>query len=144
MQWPRHLCSNMSGRIVIKGKFLNSYEIWLYSASLNVIITGKYIQHLWIFLCLSMLQILRLGRVQIVYVESICRVDTLSMSAWMLYYVADQMLVQWPSLQTKFPRTQYIGKLVWPSVSWLPCVFHESAISNCFQQRYWSRRDTIL
>lgn len=65
-------------------------------------------------ICLAglLLKILRLGRVQIVYVESICRVDTLSMSAWMLYYVADQMLVQWPSLQTKFPRTQYIGKLV--------------------------------
>lgn len=64
--------------------------------------------------CLAglLLKILSLGRVQIVYVESICRVDTLSMSAWMLYYVADQMLVQWPSLQTKYPRTQYIGKLV--------------------------------
>nr|XP_022317732.1 UDP-N-acetylglucosamine transferase subunit ALG14 homolog [Crassostrea virginica] len=58
------------------------------------------------------LKILSLGQVKIVYVESICRVDSLSVSAWMLYYVVDHMLVQWPSLQKKYPRTQYIGKLV--------------------------------
>ncbi|XP_061175141.1 UDP-N-acetylglucosamine transferase subunit ALG14 homolog [Saccostrea echinata] len=58
------------------------------------------------------LKIVRMGKPRIVYVESICRVETLSLSAWMLYYLVDEMLVQWPSLQTKFPRTHYIGKLV--------------------------------
>ncbi|XP_062612293.1 UDP-N-acetylglucosamine transferase subunit ALG14 homolog [Saccostrea cucullata] len=65
-------------------------------------------------ICLAglILKIARLGKPRIVYVESICRVETLSLSAWMLYYLVDEMLVQWPSLQNKFPRTRYIGKLV--------------------------------
>lgn len=50
--------------------------------------------------------------ITIVYVESICRVKTLSLSALILYYIADHILVQWPQLQTAFPRTEYIGRVV--------------------------------
>ncbi|XP_048759198.1 UDP-N-acetylglucosamine transferase subunit ALG14 homolog isoform X2 [Ostrea edulis] len=65
-------------------------------------------------ICLAglLLKVVRVGKPKIVYVESICRVDTLSLSAWILYYLVDQMLVQWPTLQAKYPRTHYIGKLV--------------------------------
>ena len=59
------------------------------------------------------LQIITFGGVKVIYVESICRVETLSLSAKLLYYLADHLLVQWPSLQAKYPRTQYIGRLVW-------------------------------
>ena len=55
---------------------------------------------------------LGLKSVKIVYVESFCRVESLSLSALMLYYFADLILVQWPQLQTKYPRTRYIGRLV--------------------------------
>ncbi|XP_060071076.1 UDP-N-acetylglucosamine transferase subunit ALG14 homolog [Ylistrum balloti] len=58
------------------------------------------------------LKIFTLGRTQIIYVESICRVETLSMSARLLYYVADDMFVQWESLQKRYPRCKYIGRLV--------------------------------
>jgi len=49
---------------------------------------------------------------RIVYVESICRVHTLSLSALILYFVADHLIVQWPQLKTAYPRTEYIGRVV--------------------------------
>ncbi|XP_078574877.1 UDP-N-acetylglucosamine transferase subunit ALG14-like isoform X2 [Branchiostoma floridae x Branchiostoma japonicum] len=55
---------------------------------------------------------LGLKKVSLVYVESICRVETLSLSARLLYYLADHLLVQWPQLQQKFPRTTYIGRVI--------------------------------
>ncbi|KAI8509099.1 UDP-N-acetylglucosamine transferase subunit [Branchiostoma belcheri] len=55
---------------------------------------------------------LGLKKVSLVYVESICRVETLSLSAQLLYYLADHLLVQWPQLQQKFPRTTYIGRVI--------------------------------
>ncbi|XP_069125842.1 UDP-N-acetylglucosamine transferase subunit ALG14-like isoform X2 [Argopecten irradians] len=56
--------------------------------------------------------ILTLGKTQIIYVESVCRVQTLSMSAKLLYYIADDMFVQWEGLQKRYPRCKYIGRLV--------------------------------
>lgn len=50
--------------------------------------------------------------VKLVYVESICRVEALSLSGKLLYYIADQMVVQWPELQTKYPRTTYLGRII--------------------------------
>ena len=50
--------------------------------------------------------------VNIVYVESICRVKTLSLSALILYFIADHILVQWPQLQKAYPRTEYIGRVI--------------------------------
>ncbi|XP_041359887.1 UDP-N-acetylglucosamine transferase subunit ALG14 homolog isoform X2 [Gigantopelta aegis] len=48
----------------------------------------------------------------IIYIESICRVESLSMSAKILYYLADHMLVQWPQLRNRYPKCQYIGRVV--------------------------------
>ncbi|OWF39128.1 UDP-N-acetylglucosamine transferase subunit ALG14 homolog isoform X2 [Mizuhopecten yessoensis] len=59
-----------------------------------------------------LLKILTLGKTQIIYVESVCRVETLSMSARLLYYVADDIFVQWDRLQKRYPRSKYIGRLV--------------------------------
>ncbi|XP_023932154.1 UDP-N-acetylglucosamine transferase subunit ALG14 homolog [Lingula anatina] len=50
--------------------------------------------------------------VSIIYIESICRVESLSLSARILYYFADHILVQWPQLLKKFPGTEYIGRIV--------------------------------
>jgi beta-1,4-N-acetylglucosaminyltransferase len=49
--------------------------------------------------------------VKIVYVESIARVETLSLSGRLLYRTADHFLVQWPQLQAKYPRAQFVGRL---------------------------------
>lgn len=48
----------------------------------------------------------------IVYVESFCRVTSLSLSGNLLYHFADHIFVQWPELVTKHPKAKYIGRLV--------------------------------
>ena len=52
--------------------------------------------------------------VKIVYVESICRVEKLSLSGMLLYYLfmSDNVFVQWPQLKEKYPRTRYIGRVI--------------------------------
>lgn len=50
--------------------------------------------------------------VRLVYVESICRVQALSLSGKLLYYLADHLVVQWPELQKKYPRAAYIGRIL--------------------------------
>lgn len=50
-------------------------------------------------------------KVKIVYVESIARVETLSLSGKLLYRTADHFLVQWPQLQAKYPHAQFLGRL---------------------------------
>eukprot|EP00884_Botryococcus_braunii_P019054 jgi/Botrbrau1/5832/Bobra.0366s0014.1 len=54
-----------------------------------------------------------LGRAKIVYVESIARTCSLSLSGKLLYHlrIADRFFVQWPSLQHRFPRSIYSGRL---------------------------------
>lgn len=50
----------------------------------------------------------------IFYVESIARVQRLSLSGLILYelHIADQFFVQWPQLQRKYPRAHYVGCLM--------------------------------
>ena len=51
---------------------------------------------------------------EVVYVESMCRVEKLSLSGLLLYYLymSDNIFVQWPQLKKKYPRTRYIGRVV--------------------------------
>ena len=50
---------------------------------------------------------------RIVYVESIARVSSLSLSGSILYRgrVADGFFVQWPGLAAKYPRAKFSGRL---------------------------------
>ena len=52
-------------------------------------------------------------RGRIVFVESIARVDSLSLTGRILYQLrlADALFVQWPKLQRDHPRTLYHGRL---------------------------------
>lgn len=51
--------------------------------------------------------------ITIVFVESICRVNSLSLTGKiMVAFLADRSLVQWPELNQKYPQTVYIGRLV--------------------------------
>ncbi|KAL6633743.1 hypothetical protein ACP70R_026414 [Stipagrostis hirtigluma subsp. patula] len=67
-------------------------------------------------LCVSafVLKVLGLGWSSIFYIESIARVQKLSLSGLLLYKlrIADQFFVQWPQLQQKYPRAQYAGRLM--------------------------------
>ncbi|XP_049735688.1 UDP-N-acetylglucosamine transferase subunit ALG14 homolog isoform X2 [Elephas maximus indicus] len=65
-------------------------------------------------ICLSalLLGILGIKKVIIVYVESVCRVETLSLSGKILYYLSDYFIVQWPTLKEKYPKSVYLGRIV--------------------------------
>ncbi|XP_078074948.1 UDP-N-acetylglucosamine transferase subunit ALG14 [Mustelus asterias] len=65
-------------------------------------------------LCISalMLRILGMKKVLIIYIESICRVETLSLSGKILYNLSDYFFVQWSTLQRKYPKAIYLGRLV--------------------------------
>jgi beta-1,4-N-acetylglucosaminyltransferase len=51
---------------------------------------------------------------KIIYIESVCRVEHLSLSGLLLYYLfmADCVFVQWPQLKQRYPRTLCIGRIV--------------------------------
>ena len=55
-----------------------------------------------------------LPKCHIVFVESICRVKTLSLTGHILYRlrIADSFIVQWPELQQKYANSVYMGRLV--------------------------------
>ncbi|KAM6455078.1 UDP-N-acetylglucosamine transferase subunit ALG14 isoform 2-T2 [Liasis olivaceus] len=65
-------------------------------------------------ICISafLLKILGLKKVTIVYVESICRVENLSLSGQILYRFSDYFIVQWPALKEKYPKSLYLGRIV--------------------------------
>jgi len=46
---------------------------------------------------------------KIVFVESFCRVQRLSLTGRLLYPIADRFLVQWPQLAAKHKRAVYLG-----------------------------------
>lgn len=57
------------------------------------------------------LRILLRWRTKIIFIESICRVETLSLTGKIQLYLADFVVVQWPELQHKYPSTVYLGRL---------------------------------
>lgn len=65
-------------------------------------------------LCVAglLLGILGMKKVQIVYVESICRVQTLSLTGKILYLLSDYFFVQWSSLRDKYPKAIFLGRIV--------------------------------
>ncbi|KAL7069653.1 hypothetical protein ACQ4LE_010724 [Meloidogyne hapla] len=58
--------------------------------------------------------LLKIKRIKIIFAESICRVQTLSLTGRILYNlrIPDAFLVQWPSLKEKYNKAQFIGRLV--------------------------------
>ena len=46
---------------------------------------------------------------KIIFCESFARVQHLSLTGKLLYYVADEFVVQWPQLQMKYTKTQALG-----------------------------------
>uniref|UniRef100_UPI0037E84E9B UDP-N-acetylglucosamine transferase subunit ALG14 isoform X2 n=1 Tax=Semicossyphus pulcher TaxID=241346 RepID=UPI0037E84E9B len=65
-------------------------------------------------LCVTglLLGILGMKKVLIVYVESICRVQTLSLTGKILYPISDYFFVQWSSLRDRYPKSIFLGKIV--------------------------------
>uniref|UniRef100_A0A183G6D6 UDP-N-acetylglucosamine transferase subunit ALG14 n=1 Tax=Heligmosomoides polygyrus TaxID=6339 RepID=A0A183G6D6_HELPZ len=61
----------------------------------------------------ALFDMIRLRDTIIIYEESICRVESLSLSASILYFLglADDIIVQWKQLKEKYPRTTLISDL---------------------------------
>ena len=45
----------------------------------------------------------------IVFIESFCRVQKLSLTGRLLYYISDKFIVQWPELLSQYSRAEYLG-----------------------------------
>ncbi|XP_024521168.1 UDP-N-acetylglucosamine transferase subunit ALG14 homolog [Selaginella moellendorffii] len=61
-----------------------------------------------------LLKVLGLKWATLVYVESIARVQKLSLTGLILYrlHAMDLFYVQWPQLKERFPRSLYVGRLM--------------------------------
>ena len=47
----------------------------------------------------------------IIFIESFCRVNSLSISGRIVYFICDKLVVQWQNLRRKYPRAEYIGSI---------------------------------
>ncbi len=55
----------------------------------------------------------RLLGVRVVFIESVCRVRTPSVTGRLLYYLSDAFFVQWPSLLRRYgPKARFVGGLL--------------------------------
>ncbi|XP_068215013.1 UDP-N-acetylglucosamine transferase subunit ALG14 [Palaemon carinicauda] len=65
-------------------------------------------------LCLSALlfRIFGISHCRIVFIESLCRVQSLSLTGLILYRLVDDFFVQWDKLKEKYPRAIFLGRLV--------------------------------
>jgi UDP-N-acetylglucosamine:LPS N-acetylglucosamine transferase len=53
--------------------------------------------------------IAKIFRIKTIYIESLTRIDELSLSARLVYGVADHMFVRWPELAARYKKTEYKG-----------------------------------
>eukprot|EP00977_Amphora_coffeiformis_P001399 scaffold287_cov173-Amphora_coffeaeformis.AAC.13 len=53
-------------------------------------------------------------RTRIIFVESYCRVHTMSLTGRLLYGWVDLCAIHWPTLQSKYPLTQCISTMIQP------------------------------
>ncbi|KAH3672877.1 hypothetical protein WICPIJ_010006 [Wickerhamomyces pijperi] len=70
---------------------------------------GTAVPLCYLFLIMNVLGI---SNTKILYVESLARVNQLSLSGRLCYWISDRFLVQWPGLTTKYQRAEYHGILV--------------------------------
>lgn len=49
---------------------------------------------------------------RIIFIESFCRIKTFSLTGKILIYIADNIVVQWPTLRNRLERATYLGQLL--------------------------------
>ena len=54
----------------------------------------------------------KLTGAKIVWIDSITNVEKLSLSGRMVRYIADLFFVQWPHLQKKYNKVEYVGSVI--------------------------------
>ena len=48
---------------------------------------------------------------RIVFIESFCRINSLSLTGKILYRIADKFIIQWPNLLLRHKNAEYVGKI---------------------------------
>lgn len=56
--------------------------------------------------------IAKLLRIKTVYIESLTRIDGLSLSAKLVYPVVDHLIVQWPELEKRYVKAKFVGQVI--------------------------------
>ncbi|EGV60866.1 Alg14-domain-containing protein [Yamadazyma tenuis ATCC 10573] len=61
---------------------------------------------------LFLFRFLGVGNTRIVYIESLARVNDLSLSGKLLLPITDRFIVQWPAVANRYKRAEYYGVLI--------------------------------
>ena len=59
--------------------------------------------------CAFALKMLGIYNPKIVFVESFCRVEKLSLSGMLLYPIVDKFIVQWDDLARRYSKAEYLS-----------------------------------
>ena len=59
-----------------------------------------------------LLKVLLLKNTQVIYIESVCRVKSLSRAGSLIYPISSEFYVQWEALAAQNPKFKYSGCLV--------------------------------
>lgn len=54
----------------------------------------------------------KLFRAKIIYIETLAKIDSLSITGKNVYKIADKFYVQWKTLADKYKKAEYIGRLM--------------------------------
>ena len=71
----------------------------------TVVSTGAQIGGIMCFIC-------KLMKAKVVYIESIAKIESLSITGRNVYYFADKFYVQWENLAKKYKKCEYLGRLI--------------------------------
>ena len=61
--------------------------------------------------CVPVAVLARLAGARVIFVESWCRVESLSLTGRIMYWVAHRFVVHWPELVRRYPRAEYLGRI---------------------------------
>lgn len=100
-----HIFRNIIVIIYILNNSVRSYKIIRHCKPDLIISTGGPIT-IPLFVCA------KLFKVKSIYIESFTRIEQLSGTGKILYYIADIFLVQWETLALKYKKAKYWGGII--------------------------------
>ena len=87
----------------LKALFACVHLIWTASPDL-VLVNGPGT-------CVPVAVLARMMGARVIFVESWCRVESLSLTGRIMYWVAHRFVVHWPELARRYPRAEYLGRI---------------------------------
>ncbi len=63
-------------------------------------------------ICIPICILAKLWGKRVIYIESVCRVNNLSTTGRIIYFLADLFLVQWPGLATRYNKAKFEGRVI--------------------------------